>query len=174
MNELEKLLKTMEGKMSPKRYQIFIREVKEMAEIHARPYFTGGTSSHEEREGEAYSFFRSEDTFEKIKKAIPEIRDIANTPRELELSLMRYEEISDNQLKRIGKIKDSGEGQDYVFHGKMKSASNKQVADHLGTFMTKWMDDNESSGVLEVSYIHSLGWTYIKIGKRWVNSSDIH
>lgn len=170
MDELERLIAKLQRKIPAEKYKSFARGAKKILEIYACSYLG---KIHQERTGEAYYFFRSQNSTNEIIKAIPELREISEIPEELEISLLNYSEIEDEKLRKLGKINDETEGSDYAFRGKMNGATNKEVVDHLGDLMTEWMDNNERSGAIEVSYNHQFGWGFIKLGNRWVNSADI-
>ncbi len=103
--------------------------------------------------GEAYSFFHCDTSREQIKMTLPRVRELTQTPSELELYLYEGDEIFkklEGNTKLTGMSEDIKEaGINYLLHGYYPTQTNKQTADELAAVMINlygsgiFADDNK-------------------------------
>lgn len=82
--------------------------------------------------GKAYGFFSCKAEIEGIREELPILRECAQTPNELELSLMENTGVlkGDPELRQLaGEAQDAG--RNYVLEATYPNASNHQTADEL-------------------------------------------
>ena len=91
--------------------------------------------------GEAYAFFYCEASKDEIKMTLPGIRELTQTPSELELYLYKGNEIAektehDSELvKMANQAKESGTN--ILMHGYYPTKTNKETADELATVLNQ-------------------------------------
>ena len=89
--------------------------------------------------GEAYAFFHCGASRDEIKTRLPRIRELTQTPSELELYLYEGNKIF-KKLKGDSKLDAMSEdireaGINYLLHGYYPTQTNKQTADELAAVM---------------------------------------
>lgn len=89
--------------------------------------------------GEAYAFFNCRASKPKIEREIGDIRQVINTPNQLELSLtegINPESFNDAELRGIAQdAKDAGIR--YSMKARYRGASNKQTADEVSSVLNQ-------------------------------------
>ncbi len=89
--------------------------------------------------GEAYGFFYCDKPKEEIEKLIPEIREMAQTPGELELTLtegINPESFPDQSLRKIAEDARTA-GINYSVKAVLPHTTNKRVADELADVLNQ-------------------------------------
>ncbi len=89
--------------------------------------------------GEAYAFFYCDSPMERIKRAIPFLREDSQTPSELELSLYQGNEIAERTKNnpKLNYLADRAkmDGTNILMYGKYLPKTNKETADELATLL---------------------------------------
>jgi len=97
--------------------------------------------------GRAYAFFDCTATKDEIESELSHIRDMTNTPSELELTLV--EGVTnlkrDDQLAEVAR-QVHGDGMKYVLQASYPSKDNKTAADELGAIGNNMYAWRESQG----------------------------
>lgn len=95
-----------------------------------------------EKTGKAYAFFDCRAPKKQIEAELPNIRELAQAPNKLELSLMeatenpRVSPLSDPSLYRVVKqAKDAG--MKYFLEATYEGATNKETADELASILNR-------------------------------------
>ena len=88
--------------------------------------------------GKAYGFFDCRYSKEAIEEEVPSIRELVNTPSELELSLIEGVENLTGNHKLRPIIRDAQEaGLKYVLEATLPRASNRTTADKLAAILNQ-------------------------------------
>ena len=118
--------------------------------------------------GEAYWTLRSRSTPLEIKEGLLVLRDIAEVPSALEVSLV--EAVTPELKPLLDRLTTEGfSGTSYLVRGRLSGAKNRETAKHLGAMATTLCDwDTISPDAPPFHQYQEVGDFYVRAGNRWV------